>query len=84
MTYQEALAEARSQGLARCSDQAAMASFCDGCIQILVGAVSPRLVWEGAVTKGLTLTQLAELVHRAPIEVGELQWLPTTTTKEKK
>lgn len=75
MTYDDALAEASRKGVARCGDAAAMASFCENTIQILVGAVSPRLVWEGARKKKMTFVELAELCNRDPRAVADLMWL---------
>lgn len=73
MTYDEALQEASGR-LRTCSDAAAMAAFCDSPLQILAGAVSPRLVWEGAMRHGMSYKDLAELCHRDPVAVGELMW----------
>ena len=75
MTYQQALSEAEETGLSQCSDAAAMAAFCKAEIQIFCGAVSPRLVWEGAQKKGLTFQELAELANDNPSKVNELMWL---------
>lgn len=75
MTFEEALAEAKRVGLSRCSDAAAMAAFCDEGIQHVAGAVSGKLVWQGAMKKGLTFQQLAVLCNKSPLEVAELMWL---------
>jgi hypothetical protein len=74
MTYEGALEEARKVGVGVCSDQAAMAAFCDSLIQTLCGAVSPKLVWEGAVKSGMTGIELARLAHKDPGAVSELMW----------
>ena len=74
MTYEEALAEERKGGTSKCSDAALMAGFCQGTAQILIGAVSPRLVWEGAMSKGMTTRQLATLMHDDPIAAADLMW----------
>lgn len=75
MTYEQALAEAKTRGTSKCSDAAAMAQFCDANIQILIGAVSPQLVWEGAQKKGLTFLQFGRLCGKNPRAVAELMWL---------
>jgi hypothetical protein len=75
MTYTEALAEAKRTGLRRCSDAAAMAAFCDSTLQLIAGAVSGQLVWEGAQRKGLTFQQLAFKAAHVPQEVEQLQWI---------
>jgi hypothetical protein len=75
MTWEQALAEAKSAGLSRCSDAAAMASFCDGTIQHVAGAVSGKLVWQGAMRKGLTYLQLATLCQEKPMDAAELMWV---------
>lgn len=75
MTYEEALAEARTTGLSRCSDAAAMAAFCADSVQLVLGAVSPRLMWEGAQKRGLSFKQFAALCVEDPGEAVNLQWL---------
>ncbi|MEV0237516.1 hypothetical protein [Nonomuraea sp. NPDC050786] len=75
MTYQEALDECDRIGAKNASDPALMASFCRGSIQILVGAASPRLVWEGAMKQGMTSRELAKLANKNPDAVHELMWL---------
>jgi hypothetical protein len=50
--------------------------FCESSLQILVGAVSPKLVWEGAQAKGLTTRDLAKLAHEGWRGVDDLQWGP--------
>ena len=65
---------ARKAGAAHCTDAELMASFCDGTAQLLIGAVSPRLVWEGAMSKGMTTKQLATLMHDDPIAAADLMW----------
>lgn len=71
MTYEEARKEAKGS-LRTCSDQSAMAAFCEGPLQQIVGAVSPRLVWEGAMRRGLSYKDLAVMCVRDPLAVGEL------------
>lgn len=75
MTYEEALAEGHKVGFGVCSDAAAMAGYCDTTIQHIIGAVSPKLVWDGAMKKKLTLLELGHLCITDPREVEALQWL---------
>jgi hypothetical protein len=75
MTYKKALNEARKVGVGVCSDQAAMAAFCDSLIQVLCGAVSPRLVWEGAMKRGMTNLELGRLAGTDPSAVADLMWV---------
>jgi hypothetical protein len=75
MTYEQALTEAATKGTSQCSDAAAIAQLCDGTIQLLIGAVSPRLVWEGAQKKGLTYLEFGHLCGTDPRAVEALQWL---------
>ncbi|MFI6055724.1 hypothetical protein ACIBCO_37280 [Streptomyces violascens] len=74
-TYEHALAEAHERGVGKCSDSALMAAFCDGPLQILVGAVAPQLVWEGAQKSGMTTKDLGLLCNEDAVAVGELMWL---------
>lgn len=73
--YADALARGRKLGAGRCDDPAAMALFCESCVQTLVGAVAPELVWNGANTSGLKLLGLARMCAQAPADVAELMWL---------
>ena len=73
-TYQDALREARTIGAGHASDQAEMALFCAGPLQLLAGAVSPRLVWEGAQKRGLTAYELAAMCAQDTGAVADLQW----------
>lgn len=75
VTYDQALATAKQDSICKTNDPALMAAFCHGPLQIIVGAVSPRLVWEGAQKQGLTTTQLAALAYGNPNAVSNLQWL---------
>lgn len=75
ITYNQALAEARTKGVGRCSDPAVMAHFCKYNVPMLVGAVGPQLVWEGAQKKGLTFRELAALCNTDVMAVEALQWL---------
>jgi hypothetical protein len=72
--YGEALVAVEKVGGSRCSDAEAMALFCDTSLQLLVGAVSPRLVWSGAQARGLTFRELTKIVHDNPLAVNSLQW----------
>lgn len=75
MTWEQALAEAERIGTSRCSDAAVMAQFCQGSIHILIGAVSPQLVWEGAQKKGLTFLEFGRLCGGDRRAVEALQWI---------
>jgi hypothetical protein len=72
--YQEALASGRKTGASRCTDAELMAGLLDGNAQILLGAVSPRLMWKGAMAKGLTSQELARLIHDDPQAACDLMW----------
>ena len=73
--YREALRRGRRVGAGRCDDAAAMALFCEANIQLLLGAVGPQLIWEGAQKQGLTFLQLGKLCSTDPAQVEALQWL---------
>jgi hypothetical protein len=75
LTWEQALAEAKTKGVGRCSDHAAMAAFCDASIMHAVGAVSPQLIWEGAMRKDMTLLELGRLAGRDPYACSELMWV---------
>jgi hypothetical protein len=74
MTYEEALATARKTGTRHASDEVRMALYCDASVQIVVGAVSPKLMWEGAQKRGMTTKELSRLCTSDPIAASELMW----------
>jgi len=73
-TYEDALAKAETVGASHADDAGLMALFCENNLQIIVGAVAPKLVWEGAQRRGMTARELARLAGTDPIAVGELMW----------
>lgn len=56
--YAEALTAGRKVGPEKATDEQLMAMFCEDIMQVMVGAFSPRLVWDGARKRGLTALQL--------------------------
>lgn len=73
--YDAALERAREKGVGVCDDAALMAFFCDVNLTFIVGAVAPRLVWEGAQKRGMTALELGRLAGKDPRAVDELQWI---------
>jgi hypothetical protein len=74
--YAEALEAADRVGSAHASETQLLAQFCRGTLPYVAGAVSPKLVFEGALAAGLNSRQLAQLCHQYPLAVAELQWSP--------
>lgn len=74
-TYEAALQRAKDKGVGRCDDAALMAHFCKYNIPALVGAVAPKLVWEGAQKRELTTKELLAMANRDCMEVDDLQWI---------
>jgi hypothetical protein len=73
--YAAALKVCRAKGAVHAPNDALMAGLCQDVIQTLVGAVSPQLVWEGAIKKGLTAKELLNLCHTDFMAVDDLQWI---------
>lgn len=73
--YEDVLKKGLEVGASHASDSELMAMFCDSTIQLLCGAVSPKLVWEGAQNKGMTSLELAEMANNDPSGVAELMWI---------
>lgn len=73
--YTAALARAKKAGTSKAADGDFMAQCCKNLIPVLVGAVSPKLVWEGAMLKGVTSSELMRMCHTDPSAVAELQWV---------
>jgi len=72
--YREALAAAKKTGVSHCTDAQLMAIFCESSIQILCGAVSPELMWDGAQKMELTTFELAQLAKTDPRAAADLMW----------
>lgn len=73
--YARALVDGHRVGAANATDAQNMAMFCEHVLQLLVGAFSPRLVWEGAQKAGLTGLQLHRLCHDKDLRaIDDLQW----------
>ncbi len=72
--YATALLSGARTGMSRCTDAEVMAHFCEYNLQLLVGAVSPRLVWEGAQKRHMTALELARLADKGWQGVDNLQW----------
>jgi hypothetical protein len=72
-TFEQAL-KASKGNISHAPDHQLMASFAQHDLPLLVGAVSPKLVWEAAQKKGMTTKQLAALAHKNPMAVSDLQF----------
>ena len=73
-TYEDALAAGRKTGARRCTDSENMAMLLDTSGQIILGAVSPKLIWDGALARGLMTLQLASLMTEHPDQARDLMW----------
>jgi hypothetical protein len=74
MDYNDALARGRAAGAAHADDAALMAMFCDTALPHLVGAVSPKLVWEGAQKKRMSTLELSALANSDADATAALMW----------
>jgi hypothetical protein len=73
--FAAALAAGNKVGAANATDAQSMAMFCEDIMQLMVGAFSPRLVWEGAQKAGMTTLQLHELCDAKDLHaIDDLQW----------
>lgn len=73
--YAEVLADARLVGASRADEEGLLALLCySGALQRTCGAVSSKLVFEGARRAGLTARALTLLLATDPGEVEKLQW----------
>jgi hypothetical protein len=73
-TYKAALARANRKPAAKLTDAEQMAAWCDGVLQVMVGAASPQLVWEGAQAAGMTTLELNALAVKDWRAVHDLMW----------
>ena len=60
--FAAALLSGAEHGMANATPAELMAHFCEYDLPILVGAISPRLVWEGAQVTGVTSMDLFRIV----------------------
>ena len=74
-SYRAELKAANKVGAAHATDAGVMAQFCATSLQILVGAASPELVWEGAQKQGITALELVRMATENPTDVHDLMWL---------
>lgn len=74
MTYEDVLKSAKRVGASNCNETQLLAWVCAG-LQMSCGAVSPKLVFEGAQKKGLTAKEITKLAHDDPLAVAELMWV---------
>lgn len=73
--YEDALAESRRVGAAHADDAGQIAGLCESAVQAVCGAVSPKLVYEGAMKKGLSAKEFGRLLGSDPRAIEALQWL---------
>ena len=73
--YETTLARAKQVGAAHADNDESIALFCAGPLQTLCGAVSPKLVFEGAVKKGLSYREFGHLASTDPSAVADLMWV---------
>ena len=73
--FATALIAGDKAGAVDSTDPQLMAAFCEDVMQILVGAFSPRLVWEGAQKAGMTALELHNLCAKKDLDaLDDLQW----------
>lgn len=73
--FAAALRSGAKVGMSHATDAEVMAGFCNDTIQLLVGAVSGRLVWEGAQARGMSSKDLLKVVHARDLDtLDDLQF----------
>lgn len=75
MSYEEALDRGRELGAAHADDASLLAMILDTGAQYIMGAVSPKLMWEGAQKKHLTTKEVAALMVNDPQAAEDLMWV---------
>lgn len=51
-----------------------LAGVLESTAQIMLGAVSPKLIFQGCLREGITARQVVDLMVHEPKRVEELQW----------
>ena len=72
--YETVLDRAKQVGASNADNDESIALFCDGPLQTLCGAVSQKLVFEGAVKKGLGYREFGHLASTDPSVIADLMW----------
>ena len=72
--YEATLHAARKVGASKANDAQQIALLCENVLQRTCGAVSPSLVFEGAMKKNLTATQFSKMMADDPQGVEDLMW----------
>jgi hypothetical protein len=73
--FAAALKSGARTGMSRATDAEVMAGFCNDTLQLLAGAVSGRLVWEGAQARGMTSRDLLKIVNANDLDaLDDLQF----------
>lgn len=73
MTYQQALQAGKQVGASQAEGHVLLAMLCQ-CLA-LVHAISPALVYEGAVKKGIDCKALVKLAATDPVALGDLMFV---------
>jgi hypothetical protein len=72
MTYQQALKASEKTGASKAEGKPLLAMLCQSLA--CVHAISPALVYEGAVKKGIDAKALTKLAATNPVAVGDLMF----------
>jgi hypothetical protein len=73
MTYQQALQAGKKIGASKAEGTVLLAMLCQSLA--LVHAISPALVYEGAVKQGLDTKALMKLAASDPVALGDLMFV---------
>jgi hypothetical protein len=72
--YGDALKSGRGVGVVHQTDEQFLAGVCEHLVPLLCGAISPKLVFDGARARGMTADELMRMCHASPLDVSDLQW----------
>lgn len=75
ISYEKALAQARVVGAGKADNEGQIAQLCESVLPSMCGAVSPKLVFEGAIKKGMRATEFSRLMASDPLAIADLQWI---------
>lgn len=72
--YHDCLREGREVGAAHADEPQLLAMLLDSTAQIMLGAVSPELIFNGAIAQELTADNIAHDMVNQPRAVEALMW----------
>jgi hypothetical protein len=73
--YRQCLKSGRKRGAANAERDELLAMVLESTAQLMLGAVSPELIFKGCLAEGIFAREVTDLMCTAPERVEALQWV---------